>query len=573
MIKINRPRIHFLLIISTILVISLACNLTTNLTPPTPNYVMPTSAEAFSWATATISLPADVLAVQITNPTGGAQLAVGKTTEVYFQAGGGPFIEFDLLVDGNQVTQIIDTIPNTPQFSGWMLWPNPDNGPHKLTVVAWTLEKQTAQAEIDVLVGEGAFAQQSTQPISQQPTPLPTSGSVSVGGMQIQFLNVADGGNLPATMDEKQGKPFVTAQVEVTGPVCVAVQLKEDDVWVASADNTNHASPFQAELMWYPRRGGGEYVLYIGAGDPNKQTWATSQIRVTVTGVPAFTPSPPPPEQQEASQLITQKYMELWKLDVPYPALRRYDSPDPAAAAWISAAYIGGQFYTLKLFDDRHVGSSSNEMNQPNTVGNPTCRPAGTYRILVVFVDYGNTGISRDTALNTLQTGAAAINAQYVDFAKQHGLATPILQLQVTGAYVSPAPAPGKLITIAQVKSLTGYDPVQFDLLAEGDLDAKNTYGGAAGGQAIFGCTGSGTQQVNLWSMATSPDMIQYLPGTLFIHELDHLMGWAHDWPCGPEGSFAEACNYEPPYLLFGWLDTNGDGVPEILAPNPYGAK
>lgn len=569
----NPIRIHLLLIISTILVISLACNLTSNLTPPTPNYVMPTSAEAFSWATATISLPADVLAVQITNPTGGAQVPVGKTTEVYFQAGGGPFVEFDLLVDGNLVTQIIDTIPNTPQFSGWMLWPAPTEGSHKVTVVAWTLEKQTVQSEIDVLVGGEIVAQQSTLPISQQATPLPTSGSTSVGGMQIQFLNVTDGGSLPATLDEKQGKPWVTAQVEVTGPACVGVQLQEDGVVVASADNTNQASPFQAELNWYPRRGGGEYVLFVGAGDPNKQAWATSQIRVTVTGVPTFTPSPPPPEQQEASQLITQKYMELWKLDVPYPALRRFDSPDPASTAWISAAYIGGQFYTLHLFDDRHVGSYSAPLNQPVSGGSPTCRPAGTYRILVLFVDYGNTGISRETALNTLQTGTATINAQYVDFAKQHGIATPILQLQVTGAYVSPPPSPGKTITIEQVKALTGNDPAQFDLLAEVDLDAKNTYGGAAGGLAMYGCTGSGTQQVNLWSNVAAAFDMEYLPKTLLIHELDHLMGWAHDWPCGLEGSRAEACNEEPPYLLFGWLDTNGDGVPEILAPNPYGSK
>ena len=573
MIKMSLPRIHFLLIISTILIISLACNLTSNLTPPTPNYVMPTSAEAFSWATATISLPADVLAVQITNPTGGAQVAVGKTTEVYFQAGGGPFVEFDLLVYGNQVTQIIDTIPNTPQFSGWMLWPAPTEGSHKVTVVAWTLEKQTVQSEIDVLVGGEIVAQQSTQPISQKPTPLPTSGSTSVGGMQIQFLNVTDGGNLTATMDEKQGKPWVTAQVEVTGPVCVGVQLQEDGVVVASADNTSQASPFQAELNWYPRHGGGEYVLFVGAGDANKQAWATSQIRVTVTGVPAFTPSPPPPEQQEASKIMTQKYMELWKLDVPYPALHRFDSPDPAASAWISAAYIGEQFYTLHLFDDRHVGSYSAPLNQPVTEGSPTCRPAGTYRILVVFVDYGNTGLSREAALNTLQTGAAAINAQYADFAKQHGLAAPILQLQVTGAYVSPPPSPGKTITIEQVKALTGYDPAQFDLLAEVDLDSQNTYGGAAGGLAMNGCTGSGTQQVNLWSDVAAAYDMEYLPKTLLIHELDHLMGWAHDWPCGPEGSFAEACNEEPPYLLFGWLDTNGDSVPEILAPNPYGGK
>jgi hypothetical protein len=87
------------------------------------------------------------------------------------------------------------------------------------------------------------------------------------------------------------------------------------------------------------------------------------------------------------------------------------------------------------------------------------------------------------------------------------------------------------------------------------------------------GCTGSGTQQVNLWSDVAAAYDMEYLPKTLLIHELDHLMGWAHDWPCGLEGSRAEACNEEPPYMLFGWLDTNGDSVPEILAPNPYGAK
>lgn len=430
-----------------------------------------------------------------------------------------------------------------------------------------------AQAEINVLVGAGAAVQQPTQPISQQPTPLPTSSSTSVGGMQIRFLNVTDGDSLPASMDDKQGKPLVTALVEVTGPVCVGVQLQEDGVVVASADNSNQASPFQAELTWYPRHGGGEYVLFVGAGDANKQAWATSQNRVTESGAQAFTPSPPPPEEHEASKIITQKYMELWKLDVPYPALRRHNDPDPAASAWISAAYIGGQFYTLHLFDDRHVGSDSSPLNQPATEGSPTCRPAGKYRILVVFVDYGNTGISREMALNSLQTGTAAINAQYADFAKQHSLATPILQLQVTGAYVSLHPVPGKLITIEQVKALTSSDPAQFDLLAEVDLDAKNTYGGAAGGLAIYGCTGRRTQQVNLWSNVAAASDMEYLPKTLLIHELDHLMGWLHDWPCGPKGSPAESCNQEPPYLLFGWLDTNGDGVPEILAPNPYGTK
>jgi hypothetical protein len=50
-----------------------------------------------------------------------------------------------------------------------------------------------------------------------------------------------------------------------------------------------------------------------------------------------------------------------------------------------------------------------------------------------------------------------------------------------------------------------------------------------------------------------------------------HLWGWDHEWSrrCGrapmPFAPFPAATQ------LFGWEDVDGDGVPEILDPTPYG--
>ena len=413
---------------------------------------------------------------------------------------------------------------------------------------------------------------QTTPAVSPQPTPRSTSYSQSEGGMQIRFVNVSDGGDLPATLDA-QGKPWVTARVEVSGGVCMDIQVQEDGVVVADAVNEDGAAPFKADLTWSPRRGGGEYTLYAGTGDANKTAWASTQITVNVTGTAAYAPTQPPPSQQEANSMMAQKYMELWKLDVPYPAVTRGTSPDPALFQWISAAYIGDTFYVIHRFDDGRLESWSRLLNQPTTDGySPICRPAGKYRILVLFVDYGNTGITAETALGALQRGAADINARYAQFSDRYKLSVPILQFEVTGAYLASPPARGSLVPIDQVRSLTGYDPGQFDLLAEVDLDVDNPFGGESGGMAIYGCTGAGTQQVNLWANVSAAYDVENLPKTLLIHEVDHLMGWSHEWPCG-DGSTPDVCNQEPPYLLFGWYDTDSDGMPEIVSTRPYGAK
>jgi hypothetical protein len=60
-----------------------------------------------------------------------------------------------------------------------------------------------------------------------------------------------------------------------------------------------------------------------------------------------------------------------------------------------------------------------------------------------------------------------------------------------------------------------------------------------------------------------------------FDHELSHMFGMMDDWPfqrgtAGPEGSVIDDWI---PYVMFGWTDTDGDGIPEILDTTPYGTS
>lgn len=186
--------------------------------------------------TSVTQLNSEILDVLITSPSPNSVLEVEKLVEVHFQAGGGPFSRFDLYVDSQKITDIqVFTAETT--YSGYLPWSNPSPGRHQVAVIATTRESRTDRDQIEVVAGdEATFAgtpeeAQIMPALSDQPTPRPTSYSQSEGGMQIRFVNVSDGGNLPASVDA-EGKPWVTARVEVSGGVCVAMQLQEDGVVV-----------------------------------------------------------------------------------------------------------------------------------------------------------------------------------------------------------------------------------------------------------------------------------------------------------------------------------------------------
>jgi hypothetical protein len=82
---------------------------------------------------------------------------------------------------------------------------------------------------------------------------------------------------------------------------------------------------------------------------------------------------------------------------------------------------------------------------------------------------------------------------------------------------------------------------------------------------------GGRTEDINMATAISTGGKI--LPEIIYGHELSHMFGWNHEWPLGfgdSESMFRLGTNAYP-YLMFGWTDTDGDGVVEILDETPYG--
>jgi hypothetical protein len=199
--------------------------------------------------------------------------------------------------------------------------------------------------------------------------------------------------------------------------------------------------------------------------------------------------------------------------------------------------------------------------------------------VLLVFVDYGNTGISKDQAFAALRAAEETANRWHERFAAAHGLKTPLITLHATPAFLAAPPRSGEFLTSAEILSGTGLRTADFDITAQVDLDSAATLSRKSGGLGwtLFGgCRPEGSQKVNFYMTAQSAgELVGDIAGSLFDHELSHVMGWMHWWPNGDGGLNSQSIwNNENScfaFLFFGWMDVDGDGIIEILDPNPYG--
>jgi hypothetical protein len=414
----------------------------------------------------------------------------------------------------------------------------------------------------------------------------PAVGSTLASGMQVRFVNLADGGTVAGTFDEN-GKPLVMVQVEVTGLAPLAVTLTANGLDVpGSADNQAGATPFTGEIRWSPLNGGGEYTLVASALDNDKQI-VQAAVHVTVTGIPVFTPTPPPPDMAGAQHRISELIQQEFGVSIPKTSVYRFDAPlRPDISRWIGSAYYNGTHYYIDLYDDTHYAWSNSDYSDPaHRKGGDQwviCRPSGTFRVLTVFVDYGNTGTDRATALAKVPVVVGWLNGLYTNFALSQELSAPLMAVEADGAYISPPPAPGEFLTADQIRSMTGKDPSAYDFLMQIDLDANATLASRyfsdilepGGGVALQGCgTGSKFGIINIWSSVPAASDLEGGLVMDFDHELSHLFGMLDNWPfiqgaTGPDGTTVDDWI---PYAMFGWTDADGDGIPEIIDPTPYG--
>jgi hypothetical protein len=310
-----------------------------------------------------------------------------------------------------------------------------------------------------------------------------------------------------------------------------------------------------------------------GAHDPAARTSHT--VRVEVNGMFFKTPAP--------RDFMIKLYRQRFGLELTAPPLARFTSTDTNLAHWVSAAWIADTLYEIHLYDDLRDVSTRRPVNRAqegDMPGEPVTRPAGTYKMLVVFVDYEDSGITEPEAMSALSEAAADANDRYAHY-KSGSPPSSMLKLIVEGVFVAYRPYANRPLMDPDIlKRRTGRVMSSYDLVAQVDLHlgAATTNSGARGA-ALRSYTGKGADAVNAWVEVRRPEELQtHLTRTLFDYELNQVFGWERTWPCGNGGYAANNFAADPapftlPSLMFGWHDLDGDHVPEIVDVTPYGLK
>ena len=193
--------------------------------------------------------------------------------------------------------------------------------------------------------------------------------------------------------------------------------------------------------------------------------------------------------------------------------------------------------------------------------------PAGTFRVLTVIVRHPAT--VRNVDLANWEAAQAKINQDHATVAASRGLATPIVIFENTNLLVDPLDVanPSAASSVRDTAERKGFSPASYQFVVSINLNPARPEGGFAGTEG-FVYMGNYSK----WSRPlTSAEWIN-VANAVYHHEIAHHWGWpgTHDW--------APRCGRPPvdqpfivPPVLFGWEDVDGDRIPEILDPTPYG--
>lgn len=383
-------------------------------------------------------------------------------------------------------------------------------------------------------------------------------------------MELDEGGTIHASTNPATGLPTATTLVESSDSY-LPLGLEADGLLVAIDTEQRGATPYQVEFEWTPWHGNGRYVLNLQLLDWQNNTLPSSQvITANVVGLPEDAPT------------VKSRFIDLYRnrfgLNLTAPTFARFNasshSPDKESR-WVSTAYIGNHLYEIDILNNGTITTPSYAINTDESVG--FCRPSGTIRMLAVVVDYGNTGLDPADAESALRAGLEEAQQQWADTSLQIGLSEPVLQVELTTFVYGPPPLTGRYVTPDEIRSASGLDPADFDLLVEIDLDKNNTITGQYEGMGVSlgdGCRPLGVRHTNsAFNVRDQNSLENAMSGSIFNHELIHSMGWMHWWPnqSGDSLSWVHSRTGWEPSLLFGWTDVDGDGIIEILDPTPYG--
>jgi hypothetical protein len=412
-------------------------------------------------------------------------------------------------------------------------------------------------------------------PPEEMLSPTATVAAIQIPDPNLRFVDLQDGDTV-ALIDTPLG-PAVQMLVEADDLwIYDGVFLQIDGLWMGLERNMNDVTSMQFTFTWYPWRGNGDYVLEISRwrSDPGTELGAT-RITVHVDSFPAGEPT--------IKNRFIQAYESYFGFELTDPVFTFYArnfNDDLIPSRWVSVAYIGNDQYEIDIYPDGREETLTRAIAYEDGYSAPICRPTGDHSMLVVLVDYGNTGISQEQASEAILSAAEFYNERYEELSERLGASGPLLQIHPVIAFLASPPISGQEVPVSRIQELTGYDPAQFDFVVQVDLDsAKTVAANYALGYGGTGCQGASRTAIDIFATVSAPEELQpdRMVGVLFDHELAHCLGWQHWWPVG-DGGVAEALYsnwrhaYAFPYYLFGWVDSDEDGVLEILdTESPYG--
>jgi len=219
---------------------------------------------------------------------------------------------------------------------------------------------------------------------------------------------------------------------------------------------------------------------------------------------------------------------------------------------WTSAIYYQDKCYRIYL--NSNFGSSFNVISP--------LLPKGEIKVLCIIIDYPV--LQLDTNIKLWENAQNLINDEHLMLSEYPGT-EPIVQFSNTNLLVPAADLPVKdFDSILTYLDQNLINRNRFDVLALVDLDVQNPSGGFAVVKKPYVKIG--------WFYDMCEDCpldqktFKGIANAVYHHEIGHLWGWEHGW------SDADTLNHfitEP--ALFGWTDSDFDGIPEILDSSPYG--
>lgn len=260
---------------------------------------------------------------------------------------------------------------------------------------------------------------------------------------------------------------------------------------------------------------------------------------------------------------LSRRFAERFGEEVPYPAF--FDNVACGGAHVAATAYLDPaqrRSTLLSLYTSPDGGTILTSASRSALV------PAGTFRVLVLLVGYPQT-----VNLDNLALWAAAqqqVNGNHADFARARGWPAPIVTFVNTNVLLdaSQVAVPRSPTGVATALAQQGYTTSEYDLVVSVNIDPRLT----EGGYATFVTPGFIYMgNFSAWTAPLTAAQFGSVARAVYHHEVAHHWGWpgSHDWStCGTPGF-----GFIVPPALFGWDDTNGDGTPEILSPEPYGRR